>query len=93
MNQLDNKMLKQGLFLTVVSYALSRLLIGNLLFTIPLMVLAPKFSNRREALFPVGLVAALLVITEFFFRAKGSLSSPEGACCLWLECSSRLCSW
>ena len=49
MNQLDTKMLKQGLFLTAVSYALSRLLIGNLLFTIPLMVLAPKFSNRREA--------------------------------------------
>lgn len=77
MNQLDTKMLKQVLFLTVVSYALSRLLIGNLLFTIPLMVLAPKFSNRREALFPVGLVAALLVITEFF-RAEGALSSPEG---------------
>ncbi|MBG0767072.1 DUF115 domain-containing protein [Sphaerochaeta halotolerans] len=77
MNQLDTKMLKQGLFLTAVSYALSRLLIGNLLFTIPLMVLAPKFSNRREALFPVGLVAALLVITEFV-RARGSLGSPEG---------------
>ncbi|MGH0054507.1 MAG: DUF115 domain-containing protein [Sphaerochaetaceae bacterium] len=77
MNQLDTRMLKQGLFLTVVSYVLSRLLIGNLLFTIPLMVLAPKFSNRKEALLPVGLVAALVVLTELF-RARDSLGSPEG---------------
>ncbi|MGE4453915.1 MAG: DUF2232 domain-containing protein [Sphaerochaeta sp.] len=77
MNQLDSKMLKQGLFLTVVSFVLSRLLVGNLIFTIPLMVLAPKFSNRREALLPVALVSALVVVTELF-RAKESLGTPEG---------------
>ncbi len=77
MNQLDRKMLKQGLFLTVVSFALSRLLVGNLIFTIPLMVLAPKFSNRKEALLPVALVSALVVVTELF-RAKESLGTPEG---------------
>ncbi len=70
-------MLKQLLFLTLVSFALSRLLVGNLLFTIPLMVLAPKFSNRKAALIPVGLVALLTVATELF-RARAVLGTTEG---------------
>jgi hypothetical protein len=77
MNRLDTKSWREMLILVGVSYVLSRLMIGNLVFTIPLMVLAPKFSDRKVALLPVALVALLLAATELI-RSRDALGSPEG---------------
>lgn len=63
--------------MTAASFALSRLLIGNMFFTIPLLVLHTRFSNRREALAPVGLLALLILVTELY-KARGALGSVEG---------------
>lgn len=60
-----------------VSFILSRFMLGNFLFTIPLMVLAPKISDRRHALIPVGAVALLTLIVSLF-QARGALSDPAG---------------
>lgn len=60
-----------------VSFALSRFMLGNFLFTIPLMVLAPKITDRRFALVPVAAVALLTLIVSLF-QARGALSDPAG---------------
>ncbi len=73
----ETKLRKDTLVLTAVSFALSRLLVGNILFTIPLLVLHTRFSNRREALAPVGLLALLIMVTELY-RARGALGTVEG---------------
>ena len=73
----EAKLRKDALVLTGVSFVLSRLLVGNMLFTIPLLVLQSRFSNRREALVPVGLLALLIMVTELF-KARGALGSSEG---------------
>ncbi|MGE4584066.1 MAG: DUF115 domain-containing protein [Sphaerochaeta sp.] len=69
--------MRTSLVMVGVSFVLSRLMLGNFLFTIPLMVLAPKFSDRKTALLPVGLVAVLIGLTELI-RSKGAFTSPEG---------------
>ena len=77
MNLIEGKLTKQMLMMVGASFVLSRLMVGNLLFTIPLMVLAPKFSDRKGALSSVGLVAVLILVTELV-RARGALASAEG---------------
>mgnify|MGYP001137366530 CR=1 FL=1 len=77
MNLFEGKMMKQMLMMVGISFVLSRLMLGNLLFTIPLMVLAPKFSDRKSALTTVGLVAVLILLTELV-RARDALGSAEG---------------
>ena len=73
----EPKLRKDALILTGVSFVLSRLLIGNIFFTIPLLVLQSRFSNRREALAPVALLALMIMVTELF-KARGAMSSSEG---------------
>ncbi|MFA5447158.1 MAG: DUF115 domain-containing protein [Sphaerochaeta sp.] len=73
----ESKKLKEVLLLSAASFALSRLIIGNVLFTIPLLVLEQRFSSRKEALAPVGLLALAIYVTEFF-KARGALASAEG---------------
>lgn len=68
---------KEAILLTAASIVLSRLVIGNFLFTIPLLVLASRLSTPREALYPVGLVSLVLIITEVI-KAKEALVSAEG---------------
>ena len=77
MNQKNRELLKILLVAVGVSYVLSRLMVGNFLFTIPLMVLAPKFSDRKGELLPVILVGALILLTELI-RSRDALSSEEG---------------
>jgi hypothetical protein len=77
MNLIEDKLMKQMLLTVGISFVLSRLMVGNLFFIIPLMVQAPKFSDRKVSLFSVGLVALLVLSTELI-RSKGALSSTEG---------------
>lgn len=77
MNQKNREVLKLLLVTVGVSYVLSRLMVGNFLFTIPLMVLAPKFSDRKGELLPVILVGALILLTELI-RSRNALGSEEG---------------
>src|SRR5574344_153398 len=77
MNQKNREAVKYLLIAVGVSYVLSRLMVGNFLFTIPLMVLAPKFSDRKGELLPVILVAVLILLTELI-RSKSALGSEEG---------------
>lgn len=77
MNQKNREAMKFLLIAVGVSYVLSRLMVGNFLFTIPLMVLAPKFSDRKGELLPVILVGALILLTELI-RSRNALSSEEG---------------
>lgn len=79
----EPKLRKDALVLTGVSFVLSRLLIGNLLFTIPLLVLQARFSNRREALAPVALVALMIFVTELI-QARGSMKVGEGRLLLFV---------
>lgn len=60
-----------------VSYILSRLMLGNFLFTIPLMVLSPSLPSRRKALLPVAAVTLLILVTELL-RSRPALDDPAG---------------
>ncbi len=71
------KISKEVLLLTAASVLLSRLFIGNVLFTIPLLVLASRLSTTREALYPVGFVSLILIVTEII-KAREALLSTEG---------------
>lgn len=73
----DSKLMKRTLLLVGVSFVLFRLPIGNILFTIPLLVLESHFSDRREALLPVGLLALLIAVTELV-SSRSALLSAEG---------------
>lgn len=77
MNQSEKKLLGRVALVVGVSFILSRIMLGNFLFTIPLMVLAPKISDRRFALVPVGAVA-LLTLTVSLFQGRYALMDPAG---------------
>ena len=77
MNQSEKQLMGKAAIVTGVSFVLSRFMLGNFLFTIPLMVLAPKFSDRRHALIPVAAVALLTMIVSLF-QARGALADPAG---------------
>ncbi len=77
MNQSEKQLMGKAAMVAGVSFILSRFMLGNFLFTIPLMVLAPKISDRRHALIPVGAVALLTLIVSLF-QARGALSDPAG---------------
>ncbi|MFA6681024.1 MAG: DUF115 domain-containing protein [Sphaerochaeta sp.] len=77
MNQSDKQLMGKAAMVTGVSFVLSRFMLGNFLFTIPLMVLAPKISDRRYALVPVAAVALLTTIISLF-QARGALGDPAG---------------
>lgn len=77
MNQDEKQLIRNAAIVAGVSFILSRFMLGNFLFTIPLMVLAPKFSDRRHALIPVGAVALLTVIVSLF-QARNALGDPTG---------------
>ena len=77
MNQSEKQLMGKAAMVTGVSFILSRLMLGNFLFTIPLMVLAPKISDRRHALIPVAAVTLLTLIVSLF-QARGALSDPAG---------------
>jgi hypothetical protein len=67
---------KMTLIVSAVSIVLSQLMIGNFLFTIPLIALAPRYLNRRQALMPVGIVALLVALIELI-RSSGFPSSES----------------
>lgn len=69
-------MMKMTLIVSMVSIVLSQLAIGNFIFTIPLIALAPRYFNRRQALMPVGIVALLVVLIELV-RSGGFPSSES----------------
>ncbi|HPZ15858.1 MAG TPA: DUF115 domain-containing protein [Sphaerochaeta sp.] len=73
----EPKLRKDALLMTGASFVLSRIMVGNFLFTIPLMVLHTRFTNKREALAPVGVLALLILATELY-KARGALGSVEG---------------
>ncbi len=76
MNQSQSApILKLTLIVSAVSLVLSQLTIGNFLFTIPLIALAPRFLNRKQALMPVWIVALLVAVIELV-RSRG-FSSGE----------------
>jgi len=77
MNQSEKQLMMRAALVAGVSFALSRFMLGNFLFTIPLMVLAPKITDRRFALVPVAAVALLTLIVSLF-QARGALSDPAG---------------
>lgn len=77
MNQSEKQLMIKAALVTGVSFVLSRFMLGNFLFTIPLMVLAPKISDRRYALVPVAAVALLTLIVSLF-QARGALSESAG---------------
>lgn len=77
MNHNEKVLVRNAAIVIGVSFLLSRVMLGNFLFTIPLMVLAPKFSDRRKALLPVGAVAVLMFAFELV-QARSALSDPAG---------------
>ncbi|MFA7129653.1 MAG: DUF2232 domain-containing protein [Sphaerochaeta sp.] len=77
MNHNEKVLVRNAAIVIGVSFLLSRVMLGNFLFTIPLMVLAPKFSDRRKALLPVGAVAVLMIAFELV-QARSALSDPAG---------------
>lgn len=77
MNHNEKVLVRNAAIIIGVSFLLSRVMLGNFLFTIPLMVLAPKFSDRRKALLPVGAVAVLMIAFELV-QARSALSDPAG---------------
>ncbi|HAF86038.1 MAG TPA: hypothetical protein DCG32_06680 [Sphaerochaeta sp.] len=77
MNQSEKQLMGKAAMVVGVSFVLSRFMLGNFLFTIPLMVLAPKISDRRHALIPVAAVALLTLIVSLF-QARGTLSESAG---------------
>ena len=77
MNQNEKVLARNAAIVIGVSFFLSRVMLGNFLFTIPLMVLAPKFSDRRKALLPVGAVAILMFVFELI-QGRSALSDPAG---------------
>ncbi|MDY0289900.1 MAG: DUF2232 domain-containing protein [Sphaerochaeta sp.] len=77
MNQSEKQLMGKAAMVAGVSFVLSRFMLGNFLFTIPLLVLAPKISDRRYALVPVAAVALLTMIVSLF-QARGALADPAG---------------
>ncbi|NCC63374.1 MAG: DUF115 domain-containing protein [Spirochaetia bacterium] len=77
MNHNEKVLVRNAAIVIGVSFLLSRVMLGNFLFTILLMVLAPKFSDRRKALLPVGAVAVLMFAFELV-QARSALSDPAG---------------
>ena len=77
MNHNEKVLVRNAAIVIGVSFLLSRVMLGNFLFTIPLMILAPKFSDRRKALLPVGAVAVLMIAFELV-QARSALSDPAG---------------
>lgn len=77
MNQSEKQLMGKAAMVAGVSFVLSRFMLGNFLFTIPLMVLAPKISDRKYALVPVAAVALLTMIVSLF-QARGALADPAG---------------
>jgi hypothetical protein len=67
---------KMTLGVSAVSFILSQVTIGNILFTIPLIALAPRFFNRKQALIPVGIVALAVAIIELV-RSSGFASAES----------------
>ena len=77
MNLQEKLVWRNALVAVAVSYILSRLMLGNFLFTIPLMVLSPKLPSKGKALLPVVAVTVMIMATELF-RSRPALDDPAG---------------
>ncbi len=77
MDQSEKQLMVRAALVAGVSFVLSRFMLGNFLFTIPLMVLAPKISDRRYALIPVAAVGLLTMVVSLF-QAPGALAESAG---------------
>lgn len=73
-----NRLIRDSLVMVVVSLLLYRLTLTNILFTIPLLLLAPRFEDRKMALLPVAAVFLLVVGGELFSvrKALGMATTP-----------------
>lgn len=67
---------KMTLVVSAISLILSQVTIGNFLFTIPLIALAPRFFDRKQALIPVGIVALAVAVIELV-RSSGFASAES----------------
>lgn len=61
-----NRLIRDSLLMVIASMLLYRLMFTNILYTIPLLLLAPRFEDRRMALLPVAAVFLLVVGGELF---------------------------
>ena len=77
MNQNETVFLRNSAIIVGISFFLSQMIFSNFLFTVPLLVLAPKFSKGEKALIPVGAVAFLLLASELF-KSREALGDPVG---------------
>jgi hypothetical protein len=77
MNQSEKVFVRNSAIVIGISFFLSQMVFGNFLFTIPLLVLAPKISKGEKALAPVGVLAFLLLASELF-KSREALGDPVG---------------
>ncbi|WP_320130395.1 DUF2232 domain-containing protein [uncultured Sphaerochaeta sp.] len=77
MNQSETVSIRDSAIVVGVSFLLSQLVFSNFLFTIPLLVLAPRFAKGEKALIPVGIVA-LLVLASELYKSREALADPVG---------------
>lgn len=70
-----NKLIRDASLMVLASLLLYRLTFTNILFTIPLLLLAPRFEDRKYALLPVAVVF-LLVVGGELFTARNALTLP-----------------
>lgn len=73
-----DRLIRDSLLMVVASLLLYRLTFTNILYTIPLLLLAPRFEDRRMALLPVVAVFLLVVGGELFSarKALGLATTP-----------------
>jgi heme/copper-type cytochrome/quinol oxidase subunit 4 len=77
MNQGVSARTRQYAIVIGLSFLLSQMVLTNLLFTIPLLVLAQRYPRGERTFVPVGAVAVLLLVTELF-RLRSALDTPVG---------------
>ncbi len=76
MTQQDRgKLARDSIFMVVISLVLYRLMFTNILFILPLLVVAPRFEDRRMALLPVA-ATFLLIVGSQVFQSRSLLGEP-----------------
>lgn len=73
-----DRLVRDSLLMVVASLLLYRLTFTNVLYTIPLLLLAPRFEDRKMAMLPVAAVFLLVVGGELFAarKALGFATTP-----------------
>ncbi len=74
-NVTRDRLVRDSLLAVVASLILYRLMFTSLLFTVPLLVSASKFENKKAALLPVAVVFLAILCGELF-SARNVLGKP-----------------